>query len=156
MTKAGATVSIAATLRPKERAFLMHWCWMIANKKTSAKDVPTMEGVNINWQHTDSAGKYSESASIAAAKAMVDGYGMQHLQVAPALNSRHTEGKAVDMKISWSGTLSITDSSGKTISIATAPRDGMNAELHAVGKNYGVIKYVGGDKDKPHWSDNGH
>lgn len=31
----------------------------------------------------------------------------------------------------------------------------MNLELHAVGKTYGVIKFLGGDKDKPHWSTDG-
>jgi hypothetical protein len=32
----------------------------------------------------------------------------------------------------------------------------MNAVLATVGATYGVIKFVGGGTDKPHWSDNGH
>src|ERR1700689_3050282 len=31
-TDAGADVKIASTLRPRERAYLMHWSWMIVNK----------------------------------------------------------------------------------------------------------------------------
>ena len=31
MKKGGATVSVAATYRPPERAYLMHWCCMIGN-----------------------------------------------------------------------------------------------------------------------------
>lgn len=33
LKQAGARVTISATLRPPERAYLMHWSWMIANKK---------------------------------------------------------------------------------------------------------------------------
>jgi hypothetical protein len=74
---------------------------------------------------------------------------------APALNSRHTDGKAVDMNISWSETLKINDAEGKEAEIRTTPRTGMNAELHAVGKSYGVIKFHLRAADKPHWSEDG-
>ena len=57
--------------------------------------------------------------------------------VAPAVSSRHTEKKAVDMTIAWTGTLSIKNKDGTTKSIATTPRDGTNADLIAVGATYG-------------------
>lgn len=28
----------------------------------------------------------------------------------------------------------------------------MNSDLHEIGRSYGVIKFHGGTKDKPHWS----
>lgn len=152
---AGATVVISATYRPPERAYLMHWCWMIAKKDYDPQKVPVMDGVNIQWDHTDSDGKYSKSDSVQGAKAMVNAYGMQALGTAPALNSRHTAGCAVDMNISWSDTLKIKNASDETVEIKSAPRTGMNTDLHAVGKSYGVIKFFEGEKDKPHWSDNG-
>lgn len=152
---ASAGVTIAATRRPKERAYLMHWCWKIAKGKAKANNIPAMEGVDIKWDHSDAEGNYSESASIKAAKAMVSGYGMQGLGVAPALNSRHIQGNAIDMNVSWSGTLSIADAKGETVEIATTPKTGMNEKLHKVGASYSVIKYNGSGEDKPHWSTDG-
>lgn len=149
MRKAGASVNISATYRPPERAYLMHWSWMIANGKTEASAVPTMSGVNIKWDHGNS------EASKAAAKAMVAGYGMTNLKVAPALSSRHTEKKAIDMTISWTKDLVIVGADGNNVTIKTEPRGSMNKDLHAVGAGYGVIKFKKGDADKPHWSTDG-
>lgn len=146
---AGATVTIAATLRPPERAYLMHWCWKISRRLVRPSDVPPMTGVNIEWDHKNDA------KSLQEASAMVAAYGMTRLHVAPALRSRHTEGNAIDMNISWTGELNIIDKSNNSVIIRTSPQDGMNTELHQVGKSYGVIKYHGGAKDKPHWSSDG-
>jgi hypothetical protein len=81
---------------------------------------------------------------------MVSGYGIQYPAV---LVSRHTQKRAVDMTISWNGTLAITDFDGAAHSIASTPRSGSNTELVAVGKSFGVIKLM---SDPPHWSDDGH
>jgi hypothetical protein len=48
---AGATVNITSTLRPKRRAYLMHWSWRIAKKDFDAKEVPAMAGVDVDWWH---------------------------------------------------------------------------------------------------------
>ncbi|WP_316665983.1 hypothetical protein [Ralstonia psammae] len=109
-----------------------------------------MDGVNIEWVHS------TLEASVRAARNMVNAYGMQHLQIPPALATRHTQRKAIDMSISWTGTLLIEDASGETVTIATTPKDGMNAKLKEVGRSYSVIKFVGGATDKPHWSTDGH
>lgn len=157
LAAAGATVSISATLRPSQRAYLMHWCWSIVNVNADPQAIPSLAGVNIAWAHTNAQGAYDTAASVAAAQAMVNAYGMQNLNTAPALNSsKHIAGLAVDMSISWTGTLTINNQSGTAVEIATLPRTGMNTALHAVGATYGVVKFVGGDADKPHWSDDGH
>jgi hypothetical protein len=140
LDEAGADVTISATFRPPERAYLMHYAWEIAHRNIAAGDVPPMTGVDIEWVHPTAA----------AAQAMVDAYDM--VQVA-ALRSRHTERKAIDMSIAWSGTLGIRNAAGQMVTIATSPRTGGNSRLHAVGRTYGVIKLV---SDPPHWSTDGH
>ena len=147
---AGARVVVSATYRPGERAYLMHWAWKIKNKKVSPAKVPPRAGIEIDWNHED------DEASIAAASAMVDAYGISTLKIAPALQSRHTERKAIDMTISWTvKELVIMNASNEEEKIASLPRTGMNAELHAVGLSYGVTKFRGGAVDKPHWSTDG-
>ena len=153
LSDAGATVSIGATYRPPERAYLMHWCCQIAgykNKAGKAVVVPAsaatpMPGVDIDWTHGGSA-----AAAKTAAAQMVAGYAIRY---PAALVSRHTQRRAIDMTIAWQGTLSITDFAGTTRVIATAPRNGSNPALVAVGKTFGVIKLM---SDPPHWSDDGH
>jgi hypothetical protein len=152
---AGANVTISATLRPPERAFLMHWSWKIVNGLADPQSIPVRDGIDIRWDHTDAEGNYDEQQSTSAARAMVNGYGIQNLRVAPSLTSRHIEGNAIDMSISWNDTLTIADASGNAVEIGTTPRTGMNTELHTVGAGYGVTKFHGGDRDKPHWSSDG-
>jgi hypothetical protein len=48
---AGATVSINATLRPPERACLMHWSFVINTGEVEPDDVPEHAGVEIDWMH---------------------------------------------------------------------------------------------------------
>lgn len=88
----------------------------------------------------------SEAASSALASAFRTVY-------RPARNSRHCEGRAVDMNISWSGDLEIANRDGVVIKITSSPRDGSNVALHAIGASYGVFKLV---SDPPHWSSDGH
>src|SRR5262249_40856883 len=104
---AGATVKVLATVRPKERAYLMHWAWVIVNERSNAKTIPPMEGIDIDWWHG------TQAASEAKAKEMIDAYGIGNLKVAPALKSRHIDGKAIDMAVTWTGTLKIKDKDGK-------------------------------------------
>ena len=80
---------------------------------------------------------------------MADAYGIDY---PPALTSRHTRGRAIDMSISWNGTLSINNRDDDPIDIVSAPRNGRNTDLHMVGATYGVYKLV---RDPPHWSDDG-
>jgi D-alanyl-D-alanine dipeptidase len=146
MEAAGARVHVSSTLRPSERMYLMHYCWRIAKEGMAAKDVPTKAGVDIKWVHPEDA------QSVAAARAMVAGYNIVRR---PSLTSRHSEGKAIDMTISWAGDLVITDAAGKSVKITSTPRNGENADLARVGAGYGVIKAIFAG-DPPHWSNDGH
>jgi hypothetical protein len=60
------------------------------------------------------------------------------------------------MTISWTSDLSINNQSGTAVVIKAEPKTGMTADLAKVGATYGVIKFVGGATDAPHWSDDGH
>lgn len=143
-------MNIASTFRPPKRAYLMHYCWRISHQNLNPKDVPAQEGVDIEWDHDD-----AEKSKQAAAD-MCEVFEINHLKVRPSLTSRHTEGLAVDMNITWSGDLSIMQSNGQVMEIKTEPRNRMNTELHAVGAGYGIIKFNNPPSaDKPHWSTDG-
>jgi len=147
---ANATVVVADTLRRPERAYLMHFSFAIAREGVHPAQVPPRAGVDIQWVHTASTGGPDVKASKEAAERMVEGYG---IVFKPALNSRHTEGNAIDMSISWIGDLVVAKGDGTTVTITSAPRDGNNASLQQVGSSYGVVKLV---TDPPHWSIDGH
>jgi D-alanyl-D-alanine dipeptidase len=150
LRKSGATVAINATLRPKERVYLMYWSFKIAGGWDPEK-AEEMAGVGIEWVHRDAYGKKDIAASKAAAGTMVAGYGIAY---EPAKISRHSAGTAIDMDIAWSaGTFKITDGAGKDVTIKSTPKGGGNTDLHLVGKSYGAIKLV---SDPPHWSSDGH
>jgi hypothetical protein len=145
LKNAGATVDISATYRPPERAYLMHWCWMIANLSQSPAAVPHMAGIDIDWTHHGDI-----SAARAAARAMVKAY---DLEVLPVLDSHHTHRRAIDMTIGWHGMLTIRDFDANLHHIGSSPHDGTNHELAQVGASFGVFKLA---SDAPHWSDDGH
>jgi len=149
LDRAGAHVDIKATFRPPERAYLMHYAYLIAHGMDPSK-VPPMNGVRIDWVHKDNSGNPDLAGSKKAAQAMVNAYKIAYQ---PALKSRHTEGNAVDMEISWSGDLTITQVDGTSVAIKSGPRSGSNKELWEVGAGYGVHKLA---KDEPHWSSDGH
>jgi hypothetical protein len=144
LTDAGASVRVAATYRPDERAFLMHYAYLVAKNKLSPAEVPVHKNLAINWVHP------TESESQQAAQQMVDGYGILY---APAYPSNHTGRTAVDMHIDWTGTLTVRDHDGNAVTISDAPNDGTHPHLARVGATYGVIKLT---TDPPHWSENGH
>jgi hypothetical protein len=147
---AGAIVNINATLRPPERAYLMHWSFAINNGEVEPEDVPPHAGVDIEWVHRKPKGSPDLAASRAAAAAMVHGYDIAH---APSLKSLHIFGKAIDMSIEWDSALKIKQKNGGKKSIGSLPRSGLNHELWAVGAGYGVLKLP---SDPPHWSSTGH
>lgn len=82
---------------------------------------------------------------------MVTAYGI--VSPGPAYPTNHPQRTAIDMNISWTGTLPIKDATGTEVSITTTPRTGAdNTDLHAVGATYGVKKLK---VDPPHWSESG-
>ena len=109
-----------------------------------------MDGVDIQWVHIDSDGNPDPTTSVLAAAQMVAGYG---IVFKPALTSRHTQGLAIDMSITWQGNLSIRNAAGDLVVITSSPRNGNNSDLWSAGVTYGVIKLA---TDPPHWSSDGH
>jgi hypothetical protein len=147
---AGASVTVNATLRPPERAYLMHWSFVIHTGEVEPDDVPEHAGVEIEWVHRKPNGSPDLTASRAAAAAMVHGYDIAHR---PSLTSLHIFGKAIDMSIEWNGSLRIRKKDGIRKAIGSQPRNGLNHDLWAVGATYGVLKLP---SDPPHWSSTGH
>jgi hypothetical protein len=144
MTAAGAAVHVTSTLRDSRRAALMQHSWDVSRGALDPAHVPANAGVDINWDHGDLA------ESQAAAHDMVERFG---IAFRPSLDSLHILGRAIDMGITWSGTIQVRNKAGQNVAVG-APRDGAtNATLHAVGATYGVKKLL---TDKPHWSDNAH
>jgi hypothetical protein len=143
LNAAGAATTISATLRSKQRVYLMRHSFLIANGSENPSAVPAEPGVNIVWNHGDLA------KSKRAAQEMVN---LFVIRFEPSLNSLHMKGQAIDMDIIWSGTLTVRAKAGQFFHI-DAPRDGDNTILHTVGASYGVIKLL---TDKPHWSATGH
>jgi hypothetical protein len=140
----GAQTIVAATYRPKERAYLMHYAAEIDRGEIEPGDVPDFPGVDIDWVH------YTNAGSLQAAEQMVDEYGIGGNPV--ALESLHTQRLAIDWNITWEGTLKIKNADGDIVEIG-APRNGSsNDTLAEVGASYGVYKL---DSDPPHWSYNG-
>src|SRR5258708_11476202 len=150
LDEAGAAHTINATYRPAERAYLMHYAYRIAREGLDPATVPERAGVQIDWVHRDAKGAPDLAASRAAAEEMVRAFDIVHR---PALATRHTDGQAVDMNISWSGPLTIRNANGDLVTIRNGRRDGMNPQLIDVGRTYGVIKHM---TDQPHWSTDGH
>jgi hypothetical protein len=146
---AGAKVSVTATRRDAKRAYLFHWAWLIGLGKSKPSSATKISGVNINWDHGD------PDSSRAGANEMVGGFDLAvppKSRVAPALHSNHIAGKAVDMDITWQGTLNVKKKDGSVLGVPYMKDPNLNKKLHEVGASFGVIKHVG---DAPHWSVNG-
>lgn len=79
----GAKVTIATTYRPESRAFLMHYCCLVANGQLDPTKVPIVPGIDIEW-------------TVEGAKEMMRGYGIIY---PAALVSEHTKRLAIDMDI---------------------------------------------------------
>jgi len=112
---AGAKVDVGTTTRSDKRAYLFHWCWKIGLGKAKASDATAMAGVDIEWDHGDA------EKSKKGAKEMIDGFGLAVPSAStnpPALNTNHTPGKAIDMDITWTGTIKIKKKDGTAESVA--------------------------------------
>jgi hypothetical protein len=147
---AGAMVDVENTKRSDKRAYLFHWCWKIGLDKAKPSEATSITGVDIEWDHGDAA------KSKKGAKEMIDGFGLAvppNSMNAPALNSNHISGKAIDMTISWTGTIKVKKKDGTEESIVFMSNVNSNTKLHAVGASYGVKKLT---TDAPHWSFDGH
>jgi hypothetical protein len=146
---AGARVTVHATRRSARRAYLFHWCWLLALERVEARDVPPHAGVPIAWDHGNRA------RSAIAARAMVRGFALAvppRSVHAPSLRSHHILGNAIDMTIRWRGAIHVAARGGRRIALGHHADVNQNAVLHALGASYGVHKLV---TDAPHWSVDG-
>jgi hypothetical protein len=155
------TVRTLSTLRPPERAYLMHYSWLVAKRKLSPLKVPGFAGskkhppVGICWVHATAHGP-SKPESIAAAGKLAAALGVASMRTAPELTSLRTEGQAIVMSTTWSSRkITIKNASGHSVVIRTGPRDGLNAKLIAVGATYGVIHFRPVGQARNDWSVNG-
>jgi hypothetical protein len=150
LTRAGAAVKVTATKRSARRAYLFHWSWKIALGKCKASEVnPLLPEVDIQWNHGD------DTESRKGAQQMVTGFGLAVPPAsvnAPALTSNHIVGLAIDMEITWTGTITVKNKSNEDVRITFMRDVNANRALHAVGESYGVKKLV---TDAPHWSHDG-
>jgi len=146
---AGAHPSIITTYRPLERAYLMHWSWLIVKSNINARTIPPKAGVYIDWWHG------TQSASRAAAAELLPKFGIGKNKVAPSLSTLHSIGEAADISITWSGTLKIKDASNVVHIISRGPRSSLNAELTKVARTYNVLHYTNAAADENHWSSTG-
>lgn len=147
---AGAKITIFATKRPKQRAYLFHWAWKIGLGNVKASDAGVLKGVDIEWNHGDAA------KSKTGAQEMIDGFGLAvppDSNVAPSLNTNHAPGTAIDMSIIWNGDLKVKNKDGSEATVPFVENPNKNTKLHAVGETYGVKKLK---NDKPHWSLHGN
>jgi hypothetical protein len=140
---AGALVTVASTRRNAIRAYLMHYCWRLSRTDIDPASIPDNPGCGIQWDH----GNRVKSRN--AARAMSDLFA---LKFEPSLTSRHIEGKAIDMKILWTGKINVKDAHGNRIEVYTPNDCAQNRILHGIGASYGVIKLF---SDPPHWSSDG-
>ncbi len=143
MRAGGANIQISSTRRNKVRAYLMHFSWRIAEGEIAAANVPPEPGCQIVWDHGNAA------KSRAAAQEMKN---LFNIAFKPSLTSNHIAGKAIDMTISWNGTLNMVDGQGRAVAVPPPSPGSLNAKLHQVGATYNVMKLL---SDPPHWSTNG-
>jgi hypothetical protein len=165
LTENRIEVDISSTLRPKERAYLYHYCLEVAAGRVAPGDVPKLATVDIEWDHGDA------EKSKTAASEMATAFGLVGVAAYP---SNHSGGNALDMKMSFGGNAK----DGKnTISYKIEPADQdpvtrelkvddeaivgvsargkkiagiANRELSKAGKDFGALRAI--DTDIVHWS----
>lgn len=149
LTDGGAVVDVSTTKRSNKRAYLFHWSWKISQGKCKPSDAKKMIGVDIQWDHGDLA------KSKAGAIEMVKGFGLAvppRSTNPPSTTSNHISGKAIDMTITWKGSIKVKKKNNSEVKITYSSNANTNTLLHSVGDSFGVKKLK---TDAPHWSFNG-
>lgn len=162
MRHARINVRLISTLRPPERAFLMHYSWLIAHRKLSPLRVPHFHAdrhhgpVAICWIHVGAHGA-NIHASIVAARKLATALGVASMHGAPLLTTLRTEGLSIMMSTTWtSRKVTVTNAMGHRVTIRSAPHNGLNTTLIAVGATYQVIHFLKASQAMNDWSVNGH
>ncbi len=143
LENARAKVVVEHTWRSDEAAYLFHWAYRIAKGTARPKDPPRHRAADIQWDHGVNA------QSRKGAQEMVTGF---MLTSQPSLDSRHKEGKAIDMKITWTGTIQVLNKYGTPVDVPFMINVNANRALRDVAESYGVRKLT---TSKVHWSTDG-
>lgn len=167
MQAGNINVNVLATLRPRQRAYMMHYSFRLGNDNPDDDIAPGAippfipaageAPLPICWEHRSYPdGLVDLAASRAAARELMQAFRiLPNLAVPPALNSRHTEGLAIDMTTTWVRNTRIRDANNRQVQLRGLPRDGNNATLQQVGGTFGVVHSVLGAGDMNHWSNDG-
>lgn len=122
-------------------------------KKSQAKckpsDATKMTGVDIEWDHGD------DNKSRAGALERANGFGLAvppNSTNPPSLTRNPITGEAIDMTITWAGTIKVKQKSGTETPFIFTSNIMANTALHKVGASHGVKKLT---TDAPLWSLNG-
>lgn len=143
LKRGGVEVEINATLRPKQRSYLMHYAQEIRNGRISPDKVPPYKdgSVKIDWAHRDKDGNPNFVSAKKSAEDMAKAYGLGRRPV--ALNSNHNPGSAMDIEI--------TNYVGKSVAIdGGVIKIKTFSDVVKIGNSFGVKWY--GAKDAVHWS----
>ena len=162
MRHAAISVRTISTRLPVERAYLMHYSWLVARRKLSPLHVPYFPGhgkhtppVSICWVHVDRHGA-NIRASVIAARNLAAALGVGSLPRAPPLTSLRTKGFVIVMSTTWTRRkITILNASGQSVTIRSDPHDGLNKTLITVGATYGVIHFRNAKQAPNDWSVNG-
>ncbi|MEL6184573.1 MAG: hypothetical protein AAFU79_08120 [Myxococcota bacterium] len=161
----GAFTWIEAAVRPRERGFLLYGSWFVSRAPDPAalaariKTLNTYEkdwglDVPITWQHPDGF-----RATVEAARAMADTYGVDYATPRGARRSSHYGGRAVDIvAVDLPRTLKLVAPDG-TRRVFDLSRPEASRDLSLSPK---LIDWIEGAfgikklrKDYPHWSRSG-
>lgn len=160
----GAAVEINASVRPRERGYLIYGAYLLSRSRTARQvarrisrlgRLQRLAGVRvpIRWSH-----RAGWRATVRAARKMADAYGVVYATRRGALHSDHYDGRAVDFSatglprklelVSYDGERRITFD----LSDPGEPRD-LNLTprlIEWVERAYGMEKLK---SDYPHWAD---
>lgn len=163
LKKQGAFTWVEAGVRPRERGFLIYGSWYVSRSpspKALAARITTLDGyekawgldIPITWRHPDGF-----KATVEAARAMADTYGVDYATPRGAQRSSHYGGKAVDIvAVDLPRTLHLRapDGAARTFDLS-APDSARDVSLIPevvdwVEAHFGMRKLR---RDYPHWSD---
>jgi len=163
LRQAGALVRVESAVRSRARGYLLFGSFWLGDAETPAEIAHRTERlehyqstwakeVRIQWRHPD-----GDAASVAAARALADTYGVVYATYRGARNSKHYDGDAVDISVTGLPRqleLKAPDGASRSFDLSDPeqPRDlSLTPELvEWVERHFDFRKLR---RDYPHWSD---
>ena len=159
----GARVAVESAVRSRARGYLLFGSYWLGHAETPAQIEHRLErlehyqttwaqSVPIRWRHPD-----GDAASVAAARALADTYGVVYATYGGARSSKHYDGDAVDLSVTGLPrrlSLKAPDGATRTFDLSdpSQPRDLSLTPILVewVEAHFGFTKLR---LDYPHWSD---